>query len=278
MDGLKLWRKTTDEKSMMHVKQIKNKIDHGQFDTALADIENLLLLGPNNLDALKLKAFLMEGMGHFHDALRVWLHIAQIAPDDEDAISFVQAKQLEDKEHYYFTDELPDGGRRFMAYPRPLLKISLWGLIGCLTFLFGVRFAEAQNMAITPVYMTLMFLVLVIAPWVAIFYVYFRAIHSITLTQGGIEVATRLRSHAYAWAELDRVSFAHKLHPENPMLYFVLMPKDNGARPIMIDLSDDITAIKARTHLPTEVKKFCARVTFDDISQLGISEKKPIKL
>ena len=100
---------------MMHVKQIRNMIDNGSYDEALSTIDNLLLLGPHNLDALKLKAFLLEGKGYFHDALRVWLHVAQVAPDDEDAIAYVQTKQLEDKEHYYFTDELPDGGRRFLA-------------------------------------------------------------------------------------------------------------------------------------------------------------------
>ena len=253
-------------------------IEQGQYDAALSNIENLLLLGPHNLDALKLKAFFMEGKGYFHDALRVWLEIAQIAPDDEDALAFVQTKQLEDKEHYYFTDELPDGGRRFMAYPRSLLKISLWGLVGCLLFLFGVRFAESQSMALTPLYMSLSFLVLVIAPWVAIFYVYFRAIHSITLSYTGIAVATRLKSYIFSWAELEQVSFAHKLHPEKPTLFLVLMPKNREARPIVIDLSDDATAIKARTHLPTEVKKFCAKVTFDELGQLDLFRRKPIRL
>ena len=262
---------------MMHVKQIKTMIDEGHYDAALSNIENLLLLGPHNLDALKLKAFLMEGRGYFYDALRVWLHIAQIAPDDEDAISFVQSKQLEDKEHYYFTDELPDGGRRFLAYPRSLLKISLWGLIGCLIFLFSVRYAEGQGIGVTPLYMGLSFLVLVITPWVAIFYVYFRAIHAISLTHAGVEISTRLKSRFFAWAELDKVAFAHQLHPVNPMLYFVLVPKDTQARPIVVDLSDEITAIRARTHLPTEVKKFCENVAFCDLSQIDLSHQRPIR-
>ena len=52
---------------MMHVKQIKNLVEAGESSRALEALDNLLALGPSNMEALKLKAYLLSQQGRFRE-------------------------------------------------------------------------------------------------------------------------------------------------------------------------------------------------------------------
>src|SRR4051812_29827081 len=120
---------------MLHVKQIRAVIEAGEADQAHQALDQLLALGPNNTDALKLRASLLEHEGRFAAEAKIWEKIAVIDREDADAVAFLLRRQLEDREHFYFTDDVPGGGRRFMAYPRRLINHSALGLAGCVGFL-----------------------------------------------------------------------------------------------------------------------------------------------
>ncbi|MDQ3235060.1 MAG: hypothetical protein M3Q07_24895, partial [Pseudobdellovibrionaceae bacterium] len=68
---------------MKHVNQIRKIVEQGHLDEAHKAIEDLLELGPKNLEALKLKAALFEHVGRFEDEEHQWRRIIEIDNEDE---------------------------------------------------------------------------------------------------------------------------------------------------------------------------------------------------
>lgn len=260
----------------MHILKVKELLDNGHLEEAHEALENLLELGPNNMEGLKLKAFLYESKGKFQEEIQVWQKIFEIDNEDEDAIEFIQKKQIEDREHYYFTDDLPEGGRRFLAYPKTLIKISLVGLVGCILFLLTTRLADIYSIPHSGYIIAAFFLLLVISPWVGIIYTYTKSIHAIEVKMSGIEVATRFKSFAFGWDELEKISLAYSSDPNTPNLRLIIIPLDTKRQPIEIDLNEDTSAIKARTYLANEIRIFYQELSHDPYESLSLAERNPI--
>lgn len=260
---------------MRHVNAIRELLDQGQRSEAKSALEDLLSIGPSNLDALKLKAMLFASEGRFVEAEKVWLRILEIDREDPDAIQFIIKKQIEDREHYYFTDDLPGGGRRFLAYPRLLIRISMLGLIGCVSFLMLTRVLEAYPTFNRPEFILSAFAVMVISPWLGILWTYFRSVRSVSVTRGGLEVATRTRAFRFTWADLGTVSLSHSRDPNQPNLRLILIPKDESARSIVIDLNEETSAIRARSHFVHELHHHCANFTYDTFEALSSRMLRP---
>lgn len=254
---------------MRHVTAIRQLLDQGQRAEAKSALEDLLSIGPSNLEALKLKALLYAGEGRFPEEEKVWLRILEIDREDPDAIQFIIKKQIEDREHYYFTDDLTGGGRRFLAYPRLLIRISMLGLIGCVSFLMLTRVLEAYPDFNRPEFVLSAFGVMVISPWLGILWTYFRSVRSVSVTRLGLEVATRTRAFRFTWAELGTVSLSHSQDPNEPNLRLVLIPRDQKNRCIIIDLNEETSAIRARTHFVHELHHHCANFTYDAFEALS---------
>jgi hypothetical protein len=259
---------------MMHVKQITEIIDAGATDQAHVALEQLLALGPNNTAALKLQARLFEYEGRFVDESRVWDRIATIDREDPDAIAYLLRRQTEDREHFYFTDDLPGGGRRFVAYPRSLVLFSAIGLIGCLSFLLTTRLSGAYPILAVPQVMLSSFGVLVMLPWLAILTVYCRSIRSVIVSPTGITVATRLRTHAFNWPDLERVCLAQSSRNNAPCLSLLLVPKNPAMRPVEIDLTQHTTAIRARSYLVRDITRFFNEPEHLKKESLGLGKRR----
>ena len=74
---------------MMNLQYIEKKLDEGAFEDAEQGIEDLLVLGPKNIAALKLKAQIFEHMGFFRKADQVWQQIGIIDSEDEEAYDYI---------------------------------------------------------------------------------------------------------------------------------------------------------------------------------------------
>lgn len=238
---------------MLHVKQIREFVDAGEPDAAHEALDQLLVLGPNNTEALKLRARLFEIEGRFVEESKVWDRIAHVDREDEDAVAYILRRQLEDREHFYFTDDVTGGGRRFLAYPRSLVNRSAIGLLGCVTFLLASQLPNRFAAFGEPIVMLSMFGLFVIAPWIGILTTYMAGIKAVTLTPHGITVASRIRSLTYVWADLEKVCLARTRTGDTPSLSLVIMPKDRTVCPVEIDLSPGSTAIRARSYLIREI-------------------------
>lgn len=259
---------------MLHVKEIREMIESGGDGEAHEALDQLLSLGPHNTEALKLRASLYEHEGRFADEGRIWDKIAGIDREDPDAVAFLSRRQLEDREHFYFTDDVPGGGRRFMAYPRSLVNNSAIGLVGCIAFLLSTRLAATLPIFADPTVMLGLFGMFVIVPWLAILVVYFRCIRSVTLSPQGITIATRIRSHAFHWTDLDRVCMARSFGRKGAQLSLVLIPKDQGAQTVEIDLLHGSTAIRARSYLVREITRLFSEPEYTRRDALDLARRK----
>lgn len=259
---------------MLHVKQITDIIDEGKTDEAHQALDQLLALGPNNTEALKLRARLYEFEGRFAEESRIWDRIAQVDREDPDAVGYHLRKQLEDREHFYFTDDIPGGGRRFMAYPRRLVNTSALGLLGCIGFLVISRLAGRWPVLAEPSVMLGMFCVLVMGPWLGIISTYFCSIKAIAISAHGITVSTRVRSYEFKWSELEKVCMARSATGKGPQLALVLMPKDAARHPVEIGLDQGSTAIRARSYLIREITRLFSEPEYVRREALGLERRK----
>ncbi len=257
---------------MKHITAIQQMIDEGEYREASNALDNLLELGPNNLEALKIKASLFAAEGRFKEEERIWQRILQSANDDEDAIEYLQQRQID----YYFTDDLPGGGRRFLAYPRALVKISLFGLVGCISFLMITRLSEQKGWALTGETIFAAFGLLVLSPWLAIIYTWVRSLKNITVTYRGIEVATRFNRLFYEWENICQISLVSSANPTAPHLRLLIEPKAKDPRPFCLNLDEDSTSIKARTFLLSEIALHRFDIRYIDERKVDMKAISPI--
>lgn len=263
----------TDTLGMKHLNSIKKIVDEGQFEEAHSALEDLLEMGPKNVEAIKLKAALFAHVGRFDDEEAAWRRVIDIDNEDEDAIRYYQGAQLEDREHYYFTDVLPSGGRRYLAYPRALVSVSFIGLMGCVAFLALTRLS-GNTFQESPGILFATFLATVVSPWFAIIYMYVKTIRSISLSNDGFEVSTRLRNIMLPWKEIDRLILAHSDDLESSHLRLVVLPKDNGLPPLSIDMTPETSAVRARKHLLAEMKDHFPKIEHEAMGSIKVEAAK----
>jgi tetratricopeptide (TPR) repeat protein len=262
---------------MKHVTAIKAYIAKGDTQEAYSALDNLLALGPNNIEALKLQAMLYNAEGRYTEETTVWHKVLTIDNEDIDAITFMLKLQNEDREHYYFTDDLTGGARRYMAYPRTLVTTSMIGLFGCMSFLTLSRLAEKYPELGEAKVMLANFFLMVICPWFAIIWTYLRGMKSITVSKLGIEIATRLKLIKHNWAELSSVSLAHSKDPENPELVLVLVPKNEEQNTICIDMNEDSSSVRARSYLLREIASYARPFSRNNLADLKLVKAKTLR-
>src|SRR5947208_1480115 len=124
----KVSQKST-ESGGMNVARIQQLAESGDIEGAHSALDSLLAMGPQNLEALKLRARLHEVAGRFNEEAKMWEKVAQIARDDDDLLDYLLRRQTEDRENFYFTDTLPGGGKRFLAFPRRMVRAATIGLL-----------------------------------------------------------------------------------------------------------------------------------------------------
>jgi hypothetical protein len=202
-----------------------------------------------------MRAMLYERSGQFMQESKIWERVGKIDGEDADYLEYLGRRQDEEQDRVYLTDELPDGGRRFLAYPRRLVYASASALLGCMFFLIFARTATAADpnqQAIT----LAVFAILVLAPWVAIGVAYLRTIRHVSVSENGIEIAFRFSVVKVALEDLAHAWIVHDQSPRNPQLALVLIPKDEGASAVSIDLMLGTTAIRARSYFVRDVEKY----------------------
>ena len=238
---------------MKHVRQIRGLIDQGELTEAQQALDELLSLGPGNLEALKLRAMLYGYEGRFHEEARAWEEVFGQDGEDADAIMYFHHRHLEDRESLYFTDPTQEGGRRFYAYPRQTINALVSGLIGCLIFL-GLH-SCTDRPALGESGAMISFGVLVIAPWLWIGVAYSRALRQVTLDTQGIEISSRFRNLVVPWAQVLEVYLTHDAKKDPGNLALLIMPRLTGQPIIELDLSRDKSAIRARGLFILEIER-----------------------
>jgi tetratricopeptide (TPR) repeat protein len=259
---------------MQHVKQIRELIDRGEAKQAEDALEQLLSLGPKNTEALKLRAAIYERQGRFNDEAKVWEQVIKVDREDQDAVDWALRRQLEDREHFYFTDDIPGGGRKFLAYPRSLITLSAAGLVGCMVFLVVSQFAGQWAVLSHPAVILGVFGLCVLAPWAAIVINWFRMMKHVVIQPRFIEIATRFKTIQLPWEQLDQVCLAHSFADRGTGLALVIVPRDATIPAIEINLDENKTSIRARSYLVREISRASQRLAYATRSELNLAGRR----
>ncbi|MFK7871879.1 MAG: hypothetical protein AB8C84_01730 [Oligoflexales bacterium] len=241
---------------MKHVNEIENMIAEGLYEDSHDALDTLLSLGPQNVNALKLRAQLYAFEGKFQDEMVTWRHIIEVDREDEEAILWFQEQLLEEREGFVFTDEIPSGGRRFITYPRSLIHWSMIGLVGCASFVLLTQSSDTYPIIMNTTFILSAFSILVILPLIFIFACFVRSLQNIDITPDGVTAATRLKTWRYEWGQIKKVHLSYTTHHLSQCLYLIFEPHDISQPALRIDLTPDKTSVRTRSLLINEITKY----------------------
>ncbi|MBP6217377.1 MAG: hypothetical protein KA436_02195 [Oligoflexales bacterium] len=240
---------------MKHVKQIRIDVEDGRWEEALVEVEELLSLGPSNLEALKIKAFLYGAQGQFKLESVIWRKVLELDPDDVQAQQFFQRAYQEERENFYFTDELPSGGKRFLAYSRAIVYASFLGLLGCALFLLYSHLVRYSSKAVNIEVSLAFFLVLVLLPWVFIVFAYLKSLREVFVTRDGLRFSTLLKSYSIGWQDIEKFYLTYNTSGKawRGNLSLVFVPKDQAGHLVEVDIDGQTSSIKSPHYFLREV-------------------------
>jgi len=262
---------------MKNVAEIQNIAEAGDLASAHEALDALLEMGPRNVEALKLRARLYEVAGRFQQEAKIWDQIAKIDAEDFDLSAYISRRQYEDRENFYFTDSLPGGAKRFIAFPRRMVRAAGIGLFGCLIFLFLARLSSVWPILNHPAIMLSAFGLCVISPWIAILASYINSLRHITVGKDGIEIATRFKTHKLQWSEVESVVLAQDDRHDTYQLSLIILGKSNKQFNFELDFNENTTPIRARSYFVREIMRVWGEPVYASRRTIDTGSKSTIK-
>lgn len=262
---------------MKNVAEIQSIAESGDISSAHQALDGLLEMGPRNVEALKLRARLYEVSGQFQQEAKIWDQIARIDRDDTDLADYIARRQHEDRENFYFTDALPGGGKRFVAFPRRMVRAAATGLIGCVIFLILARLAGVWPVLNHPVVMLSSFVLLVITPWFAILASYAKSLRYVAVSKEGIEIGTRFKVHKLPWVSVENVILAQDDRHETYRLSLIVVSKADAPFNFELDFNENTTPIRARSYFVREIMHTWGEPTYASRKNVDTNAKTTIQ-
>jgi tetratricopeptide (TPR) repeat protein len=262
---------------MKNVAQIQTIAESGDLGSAHEALDALLEMGPRNVEALKLRARLYEVSGQFQQEAKIWDQIARIDREDNDLAEYIARRQHEDRENFYFTDAIPGGGKKFVAFPRQMVRAAASGLVGCVIFLIIARLAGVWPILNHPAVMLSSFAFLVISPWFAIVSSYAKSLRYVCVTKEGIEIATRFKLHKLSWTQVENVFLAQDDRQETYQLSLIVMAKDEAAFNLELDFNENTTPIRARSYFVREIMQSWGEPSYVSRRSIDLGHRATIK-
>jgi hypothetical protein len=240
---------------MKHVKDAQKLLDEGNTPAALAVLESVLSLAPRNTEALRLKARILDGWGRFEESLLTLHALSQAGKLTEVEISDLENRAIEEKEAIVYS-ELSAEGRWYFAFPRAQIAISLYGFLGCATFLLlspGLLSSGIQDFW----RLAGAFCFFVLFPWLALLVVHFTGVKRILVGVHGLRVCHRLSSKEYPWATLGKAVVEYDTNPIKGHLKLYLYPRSESRLPLLaFDISEQKSVVKARRHFVRNILSY----------------------
>ena len=244
------------------IEKIKFLMNEGKLIEAQIALELFLDLGPNNLEALKLKALLYSQKGLFQKEYETWVQIANLDPEDADTHNYFDFHFLEEKEKFYFTDVIPGGGRRFLLHPEALLEACGTGFVSCLTFLILGQLPLLSYFLSIPTISFLFIGVFVVLPWVGILHTYLKMPVDVWVTPIGFAVSSRLKKFELNWSQIEEVLVVHTPAKHSFSLELFITPKNRDTEFVRIEISRDRSIVKARRFFIMEMLHYSKEIKY----------------
>jgi hypothetical protein len=246
---------------MKHIRDAQKLLDAGDGPGTLAVVENLLELAPKNVEALRLKARVLDGWGQFEDSLNLLRRIAFIDNYSDESMADLEARVQEEREALVFSELAPEG-RWYFAFPRSQIWISLYGFFGCASFLLlstqwlNQGAARLQELLVA-------FVVLVVVPWVALSVVHFSGVKKVLVGLDGIRICKRFNSQTYSWKQLSVAVIEYDRNLLSSHLKLILYSQENMKQPLLeLNISEKNCVVRARRHFVRCVLSYMNCVTY----------------
>lgn len=263
---------------MKTIDDIKNLINTNRREEALTALNILLSLGPNNISALALKGTLLAQEGRFTEEHKVWEHILSLEPENTDALDYLEQQYLEERESYFFTTTLAEGGKRFLIRPKEMIDTAIFGLLGCMAFLMVNDISLIYYLLGTKIVSTLSFLLFILIPWLYIISQFLKMPLELALTPKGITVISRTKRYFLPWHDIQHIHIAHRTEQHHFSLAVIILPK-NSQRPIIeIDIARESSSLTAKSLFIKEILFYFKSVRFSQRQALAIQNKPIISI
>ena len=249
-------------------------MDSGDRVGALDALENLLTLGPSNTEALKMKAYLMESSGRFDAEYKIWQRILEIDDEDQEALDYLFRRQMEDREHFHFTEKLKTGGRRFHAYPKGLLGSSIYMIGGVTLFLVLARAASVFTPLQNWFFAVMTIIVCLFGPIFYLAYQLLFTLKSVEVDQNSFRTSTRFKRRELLWSQIKQITLCQVQNPNlSESLGMIVIPKDEQSKAIHINLDTYEATIRARNYFLRDISEH-HEISYDiDFKELSLSKK-----
>lgn len=244
---------------MKHIQTLKKEIQEGICTDPHADLNELLLMGPSNLEAIKLKAFLYHYEGRFSEESHAWQRVLEIDPEDTDALNYLRSMKTEDIEYMYFTSEEEKQGRRFFLFPQKLIKTSLFGLMGCVLFLV-LSFYLEKTPYISDLLILSIFILTVFTPWIFIAINFLTTVNSITIDNTGISFNSRTKKRHLSWDSTKQIQCVHDTNFDSPEFKMIFKDSKDSTN-CQINLGPG-SCVRAKTYFIREIMFHYQNVVF----------------
>lgn len=268
---------------MKHLKDAKQLYMLGDSKGALNIIEDILALSPKNIEALNLKAIILDSWGHFEESLQILQKISNYAQiDDENALSTLDRRISEDRDSLIYS-KLTEEGRWYFSFSPVQVFIAVFGLVGCLLFLISSPLYFQKDDSF--LFLGLSFFILVLFPWMLLFILHFQGVKKILIGLQGISVFYGFSKQFSKWHDIG--SAVIEYDPDLNKNYLHLLLYDTKGENILFDfnISQKNSDVFARRHFVKSILTQVKTVTYlehsadvlDNAEDMMELEPEPIK-
>lgn len=268
----------SDPFCMKNVAEIQSIAESGDLSEAHSALDALLAMGPRNVEALKLRARLYEVAGRFQLEAKVWEQVSKIDREDDDLTQYILRRQNEDRENFYFTDSLPGGGKRFIAFPRKVVRSVGIGLVGCLLFMGMARLSTVYPSLNHPLIITGSFALFVVTPWLGILRSFIRSLRHMSVTKTGLELVIPFRTYRMSWSDVEQVYLAQDDRHDTFQLSLLVVSKDPSIPTIELDFNENTTPIRARSYFVREIMNSWGEPQYTARKSINTDGRKMLKV
>ncbi len=232
---------------MKHVADAKKLIAEGKSHQALAVLDNLLGLAPQNHDALRLKAQILDSQGRFDESLTVLRDLSRHDNISDETMRELELRTFEEREAVVYSELTPEG-RWYFAFPTQQVWISLYGFFGCAAFLLLSPGLIGQEGSGNLLGLLAAFLVFVALPWIALMVVHCVGVKRILVGLNELRICHRFKQKRIVWKDVDAAVIQYSSDLKSGSLSLLLYQQGNHEPLVRFNVSKKGSVVKARRH------------------------------